>query len=298
MIKTRFLLFILFFSSYSQGPAVFNEPNSFEVADGTKFIVLGDWGRRGNAKQQAVANAMAFTAQVYPIDFVLTTGDNFYRKGVKSIHDKHWQESFENVYSDKSLHVPWYTSLGNHDHYGNIEAQMEYTNHSDRWKMQAAYYTQSIVTQDSAEILLVITDTQTLKKKSNGFQEHYAWLDSTLKHSTADWKIVVGHHPIRTGGKHGENANLVQYLKRILDRYNTDVYFAGHDHDLQHLKDENIHYVVSGSGSSIRKVKETPYTLFQKSALGFVLGSINKTVLYLYFINEQGVLLYSTTIIK
>jgi len=83
-----------------------------------------------------------------------------------------------------------------------------------------------------------------------------------------------------------------------LDRYNTDVYFAGHDHDLQHLKDENIHYVVSGSGSSTRMVKETPYTLFQKSALGFVLGSINKTVLHLYFINEQGVLLYSTTISK
>jgi acid phosphatase len=110
--------------------------------------------------------------------------------------------------------------------------------------------------------------------------------------------MVVGHHPIRTGGKHGENQNLVHKLKPILDRNDVNLYFAGHDHDLQLLKDDQVHYAVSGGGSSMRKVNTTPYTLFSKSSLGFVLGSVNKETLHLYFINERGLLLFSKVINK
>ncbi|MBC8322538.1 MAG: metallophosphoesterase [Candidatus Marinimicrobia bacterium] len=297
MFKSRFLL-ILFLSACSQRPSVFIPPEPFEIADGTRFIVLGDWGRRGNAKQQAVANAMAFTANLYPIDFVLTTGDNFYRWGVRSTHDKHWKDSFENVYSENSLHVPWYASLGNHDHYGRIDAQIDYTKQSERWNMPAKYYTQSITAEDSTDILLIITDTPSLIKKSNGYQAQYVWLDSTLQNSTADWNIVIGHHPIRTGGKHGENPNLIQKLKPIFDKNNVLVYFTGHDHDLQFLKDKNVHHIISGGGSSTRKVKNTKYTLYKKSTLGFVFCSINRSELHLYFVDEMAHLLYSYTIEK
>ncbi len=297
MFKARFLL-ILLLSACSQRPNVFIPPEPFEIEDGTRFIVIGDWGRRGNAKQQAVANAMAFTADLYPIDFILTTGDNFYNWGVRSTHDKHWEESFEFVYSENSLHVPWYASLGNHDHYGRVDAQIDYTMNSDRWNMPAKYYTQSITAEDSTEILLIITDTPSLIKESNGYQKQYVWLKSTLQNSTADWNIVIGHHPIRTGGKHGENQKLVQKLKPIFDNNNVLVYFTGHDHDLQFLKDENVHHIISGGGSSTRNVKKTKYTLFKKSSLGFVFCSISKNELHLYFVDEMAHLLYSYTIEK
>ncbi len=297
MFKARLLL-ILLLSACSQRPSVFIPPEPFEIADGTRFIVIGDWGRRGNVKQQAVANAMAFTADLNPIDFVLTTGDNFYDWGVRSIHDKHWQESFENVYSKHSLHVPWYASLGNHDHYGNVDAQIEYTKQSEWWNMPAKYYTQSITAEDSVEILLIITDTHSLENETKGYEKQYVWLDSTLQNSTANWNIVIGHHPIRTGGKHGENQNLVQKLKPIFDKNNVLVYFAGHDHDLQFLKDENVHLIISGGGSSTRNVKKTKYTLFKKSSLGFVYCSISKNEFHLYFVDEMAHLLYSYTIEK
>jgi hypothetical protein len=40
-----------------------------------------------------------------------------------------------------------------------------------------------------------------------------------LKQSTAQWKIVVGHHTIRTAGKHGDTEELVQLLLPMLKVY-------------------------------------------------------------------------------
>lgn len=284
--------------SCSQKPITFIFTNSIEIADGTKFIVIGDWGRRGSPQQQEVASAMAYVSRSFPIEFIISTGDNFYNKGVTDIHDNHWQESFERVYSDTSLHVPWYISLGNHDHYGNVTAQINYSNISDRWIMPSPYYSTSIQINDSSQIHLIITDTQVLKNENGDVEEQYIWLEETLGDSEAQWTFVIGHHPLRTGGKHGENQNLVYNLKPILDRNDVDVYFAGHDHDLQLLKEANTHFVVSGAGSKTRKVKNTSYSLFSSSELGFVLGSITKDELHLYFINEKAQLLYAYTITK
>lgn len=43
------------------------------------------------------------------------------------------QQTFENVYDGDAMRKPWYVIGGNHDHYGNIDAQVAYTNRSQRW---------------------------------------------------------------------------------------------------------------------------------------------------------------------
>lgn len=43
------------------------------------------------------------------------------------------QDTFERVYTADSLNIPWYILAGNHDHAGNVKAQIDYSRKSDRW---------------------------------------------------------------------------------------------------------------------------------------------------------------------
>lgn len=42
------------------------------------------------------------------IDFVISTGDNFYDDGLTSDRDSNFEESFTKIYTAKSLQKPWY----------------------------------------------------------------------------------------------------------------------------------------------------------------------------------------------
>src|SRR5690606_9263224 len=79
-----------------------------EAERSLSFLVIGDWGYRGGNAQRGVANRMAIIARELDSRFVITTGDNFYYDGVRSVNDRHWQESFERIYSQPSLQGPWY----------------------------------------------------------------------------------------------------------------------------------------------------------------------------------------------
>src|SRR5262249_34907481 len=85
------------------------------------FLILGDWGRKGTPGQLAVADGMARVAEQLNSRFVVTTGDNFY-DGVTSLHDAHWQESYESVYHRRSLQIPLYSVFGNDGFSGSVRA--------------------------------------------------------------------------------------------------------------------------------------------------------------------------------
>ena len=58
-----------------------------EPDDYLSFLVIGDWGRRGDANQTAVARAMGACAEASDPDFVVSVGDNFYEGGLNSVDD-------------------------------------------------------------------------------------------------------------------------------------------------------------------------------------------------------------------
>lgn len=50
------------------------------------------------------------------VDFIVSTGDNFYDDGLKGINDSAFQNSFTKVYTAKSLQKQWYNGKSKEKH--------------------------------------------------------------------------------------------------------------------------------------------------------------------------------------
>jgi hypothetical protein len=100
--------------------------------------------------------------------------------------------------------------------------------------------------------------------------------DATNKHEKI---IVVAHHPIHAKGEHSgplilweriirrfgdNNTNYPPYHKMAMrldsllkEQHHPDIYYvSGHEHSLEYLFNDSLHYIVSGAGSKLDPVKE------------------------------------------
>ena len=91
---------------------------------------------------------------------VFALGDNFYYNGIPTDeNDARFNQTFDTVYTGDNLQTPWYVIAGNHDHEGNVTAQIAYTNHSTRWTFPSEFYTQSFNSTDGVTMDIVFIDT-------------------------------------------------------------------------------------------------------------------------------------------
>ena len=275
---------------------------------GFNFIVFGDWGRNGERDQSEVAAQMAIAAKATESRFIISTGDNFYEDGVESASDPQWQTSFENVYHDPALQIPWQVILGNHDYHGNCDAQLEYARAHPRWNMPARYFLQTHHVNDDVAADFFYLDTTPMIKSywragktaghvaTQDVKGQLAWFKDALASSKARWKIAIGHHPIYSGGEHGDSADLVHAVLPLLQKYKVQAWFNGHDHDLQHLVAENLNMFCSGAGSKVRPTKKTAFTKFAKTCSGFTTVSLQPDRMLVRMTDNLGQLLYKTNV--
>ncbi|HDZ03918.1 hypothetical protein LCGC14_0199080 [marine sediment metagenome] len=282
--------------------------------DALHFLVFGDWGRKGDYHQQDVADRMEEAAKLIDAEFVIALGDNFYPNGVASVHDPNWMFSYENIYKGYHLEIPWYVVLGNHDYRGNPQAQVDYTKISQRWNMPSRYYDIEFEDEDTGlNVNFMFLDTSPFEKKYYSEKNYFnvktqdstqqiKWIDSTMRvKSKADWTIFSGHHPLYSGGKRLEaTEDIRNALSPILKRHSADVYFAGHEHDMQYIKpDGKTHHFISGAGSEVRTTGMIPnISKFAASVQGFMAISITKEKMLVQVINYKGNVIYSTEIDK
>ncbi|SER95894.1 purple acid phosphatase family protein [Pedobacter rhizosphaerae] len=326
MIKhLPFLLFLMAFGSV-KAQLLLKEPASNPAITKTitktpgslNFIAMGDWGRNGADHQKQVAKQMGLTATDVKAQFIISTGDNFYPSGVISAQDPSFKYSFEDIYTDFSLQWDWYVVLGNHDYKSNPDAQVEYSKISRRWKMPARYFAKKFPINGDLnnQVLIAFIDTNPLipefyknseygpNVKGQDTTAQKRWLAKTLSDSdpSIKWKIVVGHHPMYTGGSRtdGYDTKAVRSsLKSVLDRYGVDVYLTGHEHSLQHIKPEGkTHHFISGAASEKTPVKLIENQQMAASTYGFMLFSINKDLIKVQTINDEGEIIYTTNIKK
>ncbi|MCD0487937.1 tartrate-resistant acid phosphatase type 5 family protein [Pedobacter sp. MC2016-14] len=272
------------------------------------FVALGDWGRSGEYHQLEVGKQMGVWAATHPNKFIISVGDNFYPRGVVSEHDPLWHYSFENVYTAHSLQDDWYPVLGNHDYGSDPDAQVRYSKVSRRWNMPSRYYSKEMkIGKGKETVLFVFIDTQPIvyDMEDQAPKQQLAWIDETLKNASSDvkWKIVVGHHPCYTVGPRIKNYDTLEIRKSLtglFEKHKVDIYLSGHEHSLQHLKINGFpHQFISGAGSELTPVESgVAYSRFESSTHGFMYFSINTTKVAVKAINDEGTVLYQTTLNK
>eukprot|EP00117_Sycon_ciliatum_P007503 scpid39393/ scgid10582/ Tartrate-resistant acid phosphatase type 5; Tartrate-resistant acid ATPase; Type 5 acid phosphatase len=234
------------------------------------FVVIGDWGGipfypYTTLAETRIAKAMGDVGANIHSNFSVALGDNFYFTGVKDVNDARFKETFERVFTAPSLMSRWYVLAGNHDHYGNVTAQVEYTHLSNRWYFPQLYYTQTMNVGTDATLQLVMIDTVSLAGLSDMFgrnvpyqpiaaqdevDKQLAWLEATLAASEATWLLVCGHYPVWSVGEHGPTSFMVENIKPLLEKYRVTAYLNGHDHSMQHIRPSNqsVDYFTIGAG--------------------------------------------------
>lgn len=253
------------------------------ASGGFNFVTLGDWGCMpigGWHAQDELTVAKQFMQTTANLNarFILNPGDNFYYCGVHNKSDEMWQSTFEDVFTDSSTNVKWWSALGNHDYGypGSAEAQIEYVSpKADRWQMPNRYYYKRLEFPGEVNISLVVLDASPCQAMYIGndsakwdpcgsvipgcpgctFHQNVAaqscaaqlaWLQETLKDiPSGDWKIAMLHAPA------GEIdvADLITPLQQA----NFDLVVNGHVHLLAHYTiDNGGTYITSGAGCMVK----------------------------------------------
>ena len=234
-----------------------------------QFMVVGDWGRDGAFHQRQVAAAMG---EFQHSQLVVSTGDNFYQRGVNSVRDRKWDSSFQRIYTN----VPqrWYAVLGNHDYGGRVEAQIERTFHDPRWRMPDYWFDVRLDAYGRSDVHLFFINTVAWRgyekfpynllgsfvRRQDQLKQR-EWLQSRLAGSDAPIKIVFGHHPIYSIRTKGSYYGLAD-LDGLLFDHGVTAYVNGHDHCMYHISAPDwrgkasgrMHYICSGAGSQMREI--------------------------------------------
>lgn len=252
------------------------------------------------------------------IKFLNIMGDNFYPKGVIDKNDPSFKK-MDKLLSTTS--IPKHIVLGNHDWAGNPKAQLEYK--STHWKIDNFYYKKSFKGENYSLDVFYI-DTQILypgKDKTNPWEyfkekirsvfnkdhvivkkNQLEWLEKSLKESNATWKVVIGHYHLKSSGIYSVYNEFRNVVFPLFKKYNVDMYFCGHEHDMQHfcLKEDDyiLNQFVCGSGSNTRHIRRNEGQIFAVSEVGFYKCLISGNKALVTFINVNGKEIYKANINK
>ncbi|TYZ66883.1 hypothetical protein PybrP1_006349 [[Pythium] brassicae (nom. inval.)] len=226
-------------------------------ADRIRFIGLGDWGETTERPGVlAVRDGVLRDARTGNYDFILSVGDNFYDNGVLNVTDPLWKASwFDRFRVGTELTLPWISFLGNHDHYGKIDAQLAYglsgAMGAKYWIMPSKSFSVDAKVATGEKFKIVIPDTMTLNWTNDA-----PWVTQEFNDPNASFVFAAGHHHVYSSGGRGDNkdASIAAFNRLIQSTPAVKGYLAGHEHDMQYMRAAGKDYFMFGGGG--REVKE------------------------------------------
>ena len=227
-----------------------------------RFAAIADNGF-GSPDQMAVAKSMWETYQQKPYSFVLMAGDNIYSYGEIKLAKAYIEEPYAPLLKEN---VKFYAVLGNHD---IIKTQngLDQINYKP-FNMSDRYYSfkKGDVNEGTVEFFAIDTN------KNAEWDIELEWLDQQLAKSTAPWKIVYGHHPLYSSGRHGSDPELAAKLAPIFAKHKVPLYLCGHDHGYERFNSINgtIYIVNGGGGAPLYKFGKSAQTAFVSSQFSFM----------------------------
>jgi hypothetical protein len=249
------------------------------------LLMVGDWGSENVSAQAAVASAMRSYAQGNAVQpqALLMLGDNWYGALPGGANSPRWDRQFEAMYPADVFPGPAYALLGNHDYQNypesKVSAELDYARSdrsggkTTRFFLPSRWYrfefptVNPLITVIALDSNMPFPDGTTVKGRdftlSHEMQaEQLTWLEAQLKQPrTTPFLVVMGHHPVYSNGTHGDHPVLVRDWDPLLRKYNVHCYFAGHDHDLQHLEFDGhptSFFLSGGGGADLYTLKVQP----------------------------------------
>jgi hypothetical protein len=136
------------------------------------------------------------------------------------------------------------------------------------------------------------------------YGDQRAWLISDLDEASndtlIDWIFVGFHRPPYSSGNHGSQIDVRDAWCSLLEQYNVDIVFNGHDHDYERTIPINgvVYIVTGGGGAPLRHVGSNSWTAYSESTYHFCHININELVCRLRAIQPDGTVFDSLIIDK
>ena len=262
------------------------------------ILVFGDFGF-GNESQFKVGKTMRRVCQRVGCDFAIGTGDNIYEEGISGVNDPDMLNYFEKPYAQFGRFDFW-MSLGNHDHRGSVDAQVDYTHYSDRWRMPARHYA---VPKLSSWARFFALDTTKVNDKQIAAAEAHLCRENKM---AKGWRVIFGHHPPYASTSSTEkpkpNTVYVDQTKRelmpLIKKCRIDIMLAGHYHLQEHITSPFIDILVQGAAAELsdkyfQEIDKEAKSLFRQLTLGFAVVTVTPSKFAAKFYDEDGKTIYS-----
>lgn len=130
----------------------------------------------------------------------------------------------------------------------------------------------------------------TLKQHIFPFTESHPNLYIPLPVIGSIYPITRGIFGTKQDIHHPNYQNMINKITKAIKLHPNVIMVAGHEHNLQYIKDSSINYVISGSGCKTTRVSKSKDAAYVKQNLGFAALSIykNKTVDLDFFVVNKG----------